>query len=97
MRFHQQQHEFYCGVDRHAKTMHVCVVDQAGETRVHRNIETRPDRFLQLIRRLRAVRSMPRERTTPAQTIARHESKGLSRSQLVRHGKLNEPNQRAPS
>lgn len=31
MRFYKQQHQFYCGVDLHAKTMHVCVVNQAGE------------------------------------------------------------------
>ena len=30
--------------------MHICVVNQAGETVVHTNIETRADRFLQLIR-----------------------------------------------
>lgn len=32
MRFYKRQHEFYCGVDRHAKIMHVCLVDQAGQT-----------------------------------------------------------------
>src|SRR5436190_14776069 len=50
MRFYQQQHPFYCGVDLHARTMHVCLVDQAGQVLVHKNIESRPDRFLQLIR-----------------------------------------------
>ncbi|MBL8827327.1 MAG: hypothetical protein JNM18_10095 [Planctomycetaceae bacterium] len=47
MRFYQQQHGFYCGVDLHAKTMHVRVVNQAGDTLAHQNIETRPERFLQ--------------------------------------------------
>ena len=42
----QQQHQFYCGIDLHAKTMHVCLVDQAGEILVHRNLKTQPDRFL---------------------------------------------------
>ncbi len=50
MRFYQQQHPFYCGVDLHARTMHVCLIDQAGTVLVHKNIECRPDRFLQLIR-----------------------------------------------
>ena len=27
MRFYRQQHGFYCGVDLHARTLHVCVVD----------------------------------------------------------------------
>jgi hypothetical protein len=26
MRFYNQQHPFYCGVDLHAKTMHLCVL-----------------------------------------------------------------------
>ncbi len=46
MRFYKQQHQFYCGVDLHAKTMHVCLVNQAGETLLHRNLPTRPERFL---------------------------------------------------
>lgn len=49
MRFYQQQHAFYCGVDLHARTMHVCVVDAEGKTLVHKNIEARPDYFLTLI------------------------------------------------
>ncbi len=49
MRFYTQQHAFYCGVDLHAKTMHVCVVNQAGETLVHRNLPSRPDYFLNAI------------------------------------------------
>jgi transposase len=50
MRFYNQQHAFYCGVDLHARSMHICLVDQAGNTLVHKNIEARPDRFLNLIR-----------------------------------------------
>ena len=46
MRFYQQQHEFYCGVDLHARSMHVCIVDQEGKSLVHKNIDATPDRFL---------------------------------------------------
>ena len=35
MRFYQQQHPYYCGIDLHARTMHVCVVDDSGLTREH--------------------------------------------------------------
>jgi transposase len=49
MRFYTQQHAFYCGVDLHAKTMHVCVINQAGEALVHRNLPSRPDYFLNAI------------------------------------------------
>lgn len=51
MRFYQQQHQFYCGVDLHAKTMHVCIVNHEGQTLVHKNLPARPDRLLELIRR----------------------------------------------
>jgi len=30
MRFYKKSHAFYCGVDRHARTMHVCILDSAG-------------------------------------------------------------------
>ena len=32
MRFYNQQHRFYCGVDLHARTMYLCILDQAGQT-----------------------------------------------------------------
>ena len=50
MRFYQQQHAFYCGFDLHARNMHVCIVDHEGQTKVHKNIDAHPDRFLPLIR-----------------------------------------------
>ena len=30
MRFYTQQHEYYCGIDLHARIMYVCLLDQAG-------------------------------------------------------------------
>ena len=58
MRFYKQQHQFYCGIDLHAKTMHVCLVDQAGEILVHQNLKTQPDRFFGAI--------SPYQRTKPS-------------------------------
>jgi transposase len=49
MRFYNQQHPFYCGVDLHAKTLHLCVLDQAGEIVRHRGIRARPEDFLRTI------------------------------------------------
>ena len=59
MRFYQQSHQFYCGVDRHASSMYVCIVDHEGQTKVHTNIDACPDRFLPLMNeaRLRAPHS----------------------------------------
>jgi transposase len=49
MRFYNRQHEFYCGIDLHARTMHVCVVNQQGKVLVHCNLPAEPDRFLSAI------------------------------------------------
>ena len=47
MKFYNRQHEFYCGIDLHANSMHVCVVDQSGNKLLHRNFNTKkPERFL---------------------------------------------------
>ena len=51
MNFYNQAHEFYCGIDLHANSMHVCLVDQPGNKRLHRNFNTKHvDRFLSAIR-----------------------------------------------
>src|SRR3989454_8452269 len=49
MRFSTQQHKFYCGIDLHARTMYLCILNQAGEILVHRNMPAGPDPFLQAI------------------------------------------------
>ena len=49
MRFYKQPHEFYCGIDLHTKKMYCCLIDAAGDKLVHRNIDTRGDRFLNLV------------------------------------------------
>src|SRR5437899_2250368 len=33
-----EQHRFYCGVDLHARTMYVCVLDQAGNIVLHKDL-----------------------------------------------------------
>jgi transposase len=54
MRFYLQQHRFYCGVDLHARTMCVCILDADGTTLVHEDIAADPQSFLQLIAPYRA-------------------------------------------
>ena len=49
MRFYTQQHPFYCGIDLHARTMYVCILDQAGETLLHRNMTATPEALLKAI------------------------------------------------
>ena len=45
MNLYNQQHQFYCGVDLHSKTMHICVVDQAGKKLLHRNFKNDDPRY----------------------------------------------------
>ena len=35
MRFYNRVHRFYCGVDLHARTLAVCILDQAGAVKWH--------------------------------------------------------------
>jgi transposase len=49
MRLYTNQHRYYCGVDLHARSMYVCVLDQAGTVLVHRNLATRREVFAALI------------------------------------------------
>ena len=51
MRFYkpQEQYQYFCGIDLHTRTMHLCVLDQAGQIQLHKNIRTRPDAFLRAI------------------------------------------------
>jgi transposase len=49
MRFYTKQHQFYCGIDLHARTMYRCVLNQEGEVLLHRNMRAAPEPFLQAI------------------------------------------------
>src|SRR5215831_17838206 len=49
MRFYTKQHPFYCGIDLHARTMYVCMLDHHGESLLHRNMPARPETFLKAI------------------------------------------------
>jgi len=49
MRFCTQQHQHYCGIDLHARTMYLCILNPAGEVLLHRNLRAAPEAFLQAI------------------------------------------------
>ena len=49
MRFYNQLHKFYCGIDLHARKMYVCILDQKGKTKVHENINIDPELLFDLI------------------------------------------------
>jgi hypothetical protein len=49
MRFYNQQHRFYCGVDLHARTMYLCILDEVGQVVYDKNLAADPDAFLKAI------------------------------------------------
>ena len=53
MNFYTQQHKYYCGIDLHAKTMYLCILNQEGNLVLQRNIRTHSEVFLKTIERYR--------------------------------------------
>jgi transposase len=49
MRLYNQAHEFYCGVDLHARTMYLCILDHAGQIVLHHEVPAEPAAFLEAI------------------------------------------------
>ena len=49
MRFYTQRHQYTCGVDLHARTMYLCILDRDGRKVLHRDLPASPQSFLQAI------------------------------------------------
>ena len=49
MRFYNGSHQYWCGIDLHAKTMYVCILGATGEVLVHQNLRAEPEAFLSLV------------------------------------------------
>ena len=50
MRFYTGQHRYYCGIDLHARTMYLCILDhESGKVLLHRNLRSEPELFLRTI------------------------------------------------
>ncbi len=49
MRFYTGQHGFYCGIDLHARSMFLCILDSQGTILFHKNIPACPEDFLKTI------------------------------------------------
>jgi hypothetical protein len=50
---YSQQHRFYCGVDLHARSMYVHVLDANGKTRFEDDLPAGPDEFLHALKPFR--------------------------------------------
>jgi hypothetical protein len=54
MRFYTKQHQYYCGIDLHARAMFLCILDQSGKIRFEKNIKSDPGEFLDAIEPFRS-------------------------------------------
>ena len=49
MRFYNQSHQYYCGVDLHARSMYLHIVDAEKQTVLGDNLPAEPDAFLEAV------------------------------------------------
>jgi len=49
MNFYNSTHHHYCGIDLHARSLYVCILNQQGETLLHKEIPAKPEPLLRLI------------------------------------------------
>jgi transposase len=54
MRFYNGQHQHWCGIDLHARTMYVCILEAQGQVLLHQNLRAHPEAFLEAIAPYRA-------------------------------------------
>ena len=48
-RFYTKQHRFYAGIDLHARTLHLCVLDSAGNVVYDKDLPARPETLLRAL------------------------------------------------
>lgn len=49
MRLYNTQHQFYCGIDLHARSMDVCIVHHEGVMLLHRTMQAAPAPLLKAV------------------------------------------------
>jgi len=49
MNFYNNTHPYFCGIDLHARTLYVCIIDQLGEVCVHKEIPAEPSKLKGLL------------------------------------------------
>jgi len=50
MNFYNNTHPYYCGIDLHARSLYVCIIDHDGNTVVHKEITANPEKLHQLLK-----------------------------------------------
>ena len=54
MRFYHQPHQFYGGIDLHARTLYLCILDAAGKKMLHKEVPSEPAALLEALAPFRA-------------------------------------------
>lgn len=49
MNFYNNTHPFYCGIDLHARSLYVCIIDQEGSIILHKEIPAKPETLQALL------------------------------------------------
>ncbi len=49
MNFYNNLHPYYCGIDLHARVLYVCIIDQEGQTCVHKEIPDSPNELKSIL------------------------------------------------
>jgi len=49
MRFYTKQHKYYCGIDLHARSIYLCILNKDGNIVYHRNHRAEPEELLKAI------------------------------------------------
>jgi transposase len=49
MNFYNTSHKHYCGIDLHARSLYLCILNQDGEVLLHKECSAKADRLLELI------------------------------------------------
>ena len=57
MRFYTTQHRFYAGIDLHARTPHLCVLDAAGTVVFDKGLPCWPNALLRALEAFRVDRN----------------------------------------
>lgn len=50
MRFYTKTHPYFCGIDLHARSLYVCIIDNLGKVLKHKEISASPEKLLELLK-----------------------------------------------
>src|SRR5690554_3690322 len=72
MNFYKSTHQHYCGIDLHARSLYVCIINQQGETLLHKEIPAKPDALIKFASYAGLSNAKP---NPPAKPMARKATK----------------------